>query len=204
MDTTNKKLIKASAYLLLASLITQTIYTILFISFPEGKSIPWPMLWGIEILIFVALTAFSSAAMLKAKQFQLGWSAITFSAIFNLVQASIGATLFGPFKIIATQNETLAPLAGGIVAFAFVVYYSAKFLLGFGALAFGLSKQFENSKNLKLMTLIAGIIAMSANGIQIVFGRDGLIPSAVAGSSGMIATALVVYFLISIAKESTD
>lgn len=62
---------------------------------------------------FTILTAFAGAAMVQAKSYHVGWSAIAFSAVLNVVQVSIGLTLFGPFREAASQLEALGPLAGG-------------------------------------------------------------------------------------------
>ena len=117
------------------------------------------------------------------------------------MQSSVGATLFGPFRGAAGQVDTMAPIAGGIVAFAFMVYYAAKFLLGFAALVFGIAKRNAGGKALGTVTAVVGIVAMSANAILIVFGREGFLPSNVAGLSGVLATLLLALSLLSVADE---
>ena len=51
------------------------------------------------------------------------------------------------------------------------------------------------------LTALAGGVAMSANSIMVVFGREGFLPPPVAGASGLVATALLALCLISIKCE---
>ena len=46
-----------------------------------------------------------------------------------------------------------------------------------------------------------GVVAILANGILIVFGRNAFLPSAVAGGFGVLATLLLAFCLIRVASE---
>ncbi len=135
--------------------------------------------------------------MLQAERHQLGWAALTASAVLNVVQASIGSTLFGPFQAAAGQADALGPVAGGIVAFAFMIYYAAKLLIGVAAFEFGAARRKAGSTALGTLTAIVGLIAIVTNVILMIFGRDGFLSSQAAGVSGVVAGLLLAFCLLS-------
>jgi len=92
-------------------------------------------------------------------------------------------------------------VAGAVVALSFMIYYVAKLLLGFAALIFGIAKMTSGAKALGSITVLVGVVAMLANAILIVFGRDAFLPSPVAGGFGVLATLLLALCLMSIARE---
>ena len=194
MNFTFMRNTKITAYLLLSVAGTQLLYTLLKTS---GIDVPRQLLWGLECLLFTTLIAFAGAALVQAKSQQLGWSAIAFCGVLNVVQVSIGLTLFGPFGEASSQLEALAPLAGAVVALSFMIYYAAKLLLGLAALVFGAAKISEGAKALGVSTTLVGVVAMCSNAALIVFGRDAFVPSAVAGGSGVLATLLLAFCLMS-------
>ncbi|MFK8041787.1 thiamine biosynthesis protein ThiC [Congregibacter sp.] len=197
METNTLRTAQVAAGLLLALAITQAIYTALYIA--ELK-VPRHLLWGIEGLLFTVLAAYAGAGMVQTKSFHVGWSAIAFSAVLNVVQVSVGLTMFGPFREAAGQVEGLAPAAGAVVAFSFMVYYAAKLLLGLAAIIFGMAKLKAGAAALGGLTAALGAVALVANGAVIVLGRDGFMPSAVAGGSGVAATLLLALCLTSAAR----
>ena len=198
MEFTNKRTILITAYLLLVLAITQAIYTALYVA-EIGFS--RQILWGLEAVVFTVLVSFAGAALTQAKNYQLGWSAIAFSAVLNIVQVSIGLSLFSSFGKVAGNVEGAQPLIGGVVALSFMIYYAAKVLLGLAALVFGMASLAKGGKTIGGLTALAGVVAMFANGILITFGRDGFLPSGVAGGSGVIATLLLAICLISLYRK---
>ncbi|MDO6463309.1 thiamine biosynthesis protein ThiC [Pseudoalteromonas carrageenovora] len=199
MEFTHKRTTLITALLLLVLAISQGIYSALYsaeISFSRQLA------WGLEALVFTLLVAFAGASMVQAKNAQLGWSAIAFSAALNIVQVSIGLTLFSTFGKVAGAVEGAQPLIGGVVSLSFMIYYAAKLLLGLAAVVFGLSYLAKGGKAIGGLTALAGAVAMLANGILITFGRDGFLPSGVAGASGMIATLLLAICLISLNRKA--
>ena len=199
MEFTHKRTIQITASLLLLLAITQAVFTALY---SGGISFSRQHAWGGEATIFTVLVAFASTAMVQAKEAQLGWSAIAFSAVLNIVQVSIGLTLFSTFGQVAGAVEGTKPLIGGVVSLSFMIYYTAKLLLGIAAVVFGLSLLAKGGKAIGGLTAIAGTVAMLANTILIIFGRDGFLPSGVAGASGMIATLLLAICLINQNRKS--
>lgn len=198
MEFTNIRTVQITSYLLLALAVTQALYTSLYIA---EVNVPRQLLWGLEGFLFTILAAFAGAAMVQAKNYQVGWSAIAFSAVLNVVQVSIGLTMFGPFREAASQLDALGSVAGAVVALSFMIYYAAKLLLGFAALIFGIAKMTGGAKALGGLTALVGVVAMVANAILIVFGRDAFLSSAVAGGSGVLATLLLALCLMSVVRE---
>ncbi len=133
MKFTNQQTVQITSYLLLALVATQALYTALYVA---EMSVPRQLLWGLEGLLFTVLVVFAGAALVQSKYYQVGWSAIAFSAVLNVVQVSVGLTLFGPFREASSQLEALEPTAGAVVALSFMIYYAAKLLLGFAAVVF--------------------------------------------------------------------
>ncbi len=198
MEFTPTRTVHTTAYLLLALVVTQAIFTGIYAS---GSQPPTQLLWGLEGVLFTILAAFAGAALVQAKNYHVGWSAIAFSAALNVVQVGIGLTLFGPFGEAAKETGALAPVAGGIVAFSFMVYNAAKILLGFAALIFGMAKMNAGGKALGGLTAAVGVIAMVANIALIILGREGLVPPPAAGASGVVATLLLALCLLSVVKD---
>ena len=104
MEFTLKRNVQIVTYLLLALVVTQAIFTVLF---NLKIADPRPLLWGLEAVLFTILAAFAGAALVQARNYHLGWSAIVFSAVLNVVQVSLGLKLFGPSGGAAQQVEVL-------------------------------------------------------------------------------------------------
>ncbi|MFT7321290.1 MAG: hypothetical protein ACI8SI_002850, partial [Congregibacter sp.] len=94
MDFTFKRTAQITGLLLLLAAVTQAIYTALYVS---EADVPRQLLWGTEGFLFVMLAAFAGSAMVQTDRQHLAWSAITAAAVLNVVQVSIGLTMFGPF-----------------------------------------------------------------------------------------------------------
>ncbi len=199
MELTQDRTIKIVAILLLLAAISQPIYTALYLGAPEFDR---KFLWGLEGLLFVLLTAFAGSALVMAKRYSLGFSAIAFSAILNVIQVGIGLTQFGPFGAAARVNAELSDVASSVVAFSFFGYNAAKILLGLAAIVFGMAKLNNGNKLLGGATIFVGVVAFAANAIVLMFGLNGFLPSPYAGGSGVVATLLLSLCLLSISKES--
>ncbi|MEO1407650.1 MAG: thiamine biosynthesis protein ThiC [Pseudomonadota bacterium] len=195
MELTQSGTIKAVATLLLLAAISQPIYTLLYLQAPE---VDRQFLWGLEAVLFVVLAALAGSALAMAKRYTLAFSAIAFSAVLNVVQVGVGLVQFGPARDASQAGGEVAILAGSIFAFSFFAYYAAKVLLGLAALVVGMGKMGEGGKALGGLTAVAGVVAFAANAILIMFGRDGFLPSPVAGASGVVATLLLALCLFSL------
>ncbi|MEL7453339.1 MAG: thiamine biosynthesis protein ThiC [Pseudomonadota bacterium] len=195
MEFTQSRTVKSVAILLLLASISQPIYTALYIGAPE---VDRQFLWGLEALLFVLLAAFAGSALAKAESHTLGFSAIAYSAVLNVLQVGIGLTQFGPFREAAQANADLGGVAFSVVAFSFFGYNAAKILLGLAAIVFGMAKMGDGSKILGGITVLAGVVAFVANTLVMMFGLQSFFPSPIAGGSGVVATLLLAFCLFSI------
>ena len=198
MEFTTQRTVRITAILLIAAAVTQAIYTGVYVAEMQP---PRRLLWGGEAILFSLLAAFGGAALVDARRFSVGFAAITAAAVLNVVQVSVGLTLFGPFREAATAEPALAPAAGAIVAFSFMVYNAAKALLGMAAIVFGMARMNAGSKVLGGATAALGAIALLSNAIVMVAGIDGFFPRPVAGGTGVVATLLLGLSLLSVLEE---
>lgn len=198
MPTTNQRTVTIVAALLLVATITQSIYTALFLTMPELSRAP---LWGIEGIVFTLMAAFAGAALAQAKRLHLGWSAIAAAAVLNVVQVSVGLTMFGPFGDAAKADPAFAPLIGAVVAFSFMMYNAAKVLLALAAVVFGLARMSAGGKALGGLTAAVGVVALGANALSLAAGRDVLGDLPLAGGSGVLATLLLAVSLFTLPAD---
>ena len=195
MELSQDRTVKIVALLLLLAAISQPIYTALYLNAPD---IDRQIIWGLEGLLFVLLSAFAGSALVMAKRYTLGFSAIAFSAVLNVVQVGVGLTQFGPFREAATANPELGGVAFSMVAFSFFGYNAAKILLGLAAIVFGMAKMGEGSKLLGGLTVLVGVVALVANTLVMMFGLQGFVPRPLGGGSGVAATLLLALCLFSV------
>jgi len=203
MEFTLRRTVQIIAGLLILAAITQAVYTGLYMAKLSGMEIEIPrqLLWGSEGLIFTVLAAFAGSALVVAKRYTLGFSAIAMSAVLNVVQVGVGLTMFGPFREAATAVEAVAPAASGVVAFSFMVYNAAKVLLGLAAVVFGMACLRAGGKVIGGLTTAVGAIAMISNAGSLAMGRDFLGDLPLAGGSGVLATLLLAVCLLGVMKE---
>lgn len=195
MEFTQRQNIQIIAALLFSAVVTQAVYTAMYVAKSDMSRL-W--LWSIEGLLFLLLAAIAGSALVMAKQYTLGFSALFASAILNVVQVGIGLTQFGPFREAAQGVEALAPAAGSVVALSFFIYNAAKVLLGIAAVVFGTAVSQTGSKLLGRLTILVGLAALVANAIAMMFGRMEAVPS---GATGVIATLLLALCLLKLQSE---
>jgi len=198
MQFLQSRTIKITAILLFLTAISQPIYTVLYLNAPDINR-HW--LWGLEGLLFVLLAAYAGAAMSESKRYTLVFSAIAFSAVLNVVQVGVGFTQFGPFRAVVTEVPDLKPAADSVVAFSFFGYNAAKILLGLAAFIIGLDKLSDGNKALGGITASVGVVAFFANTGVMMFGREGFVPSPLAGGSGVLAVLLLAICLFTMTRE---
>ena len=198
MDFTHNQTVKFTAILLLLAAISQPIYTALYLGAPD---VDRRFLWGLEGLIFVLLATFAGSALVTARHYVVGFSAIAFSAVLNVVQVGVGLTQFGPFREAAEANPELGGVAFSVVAFSFFGYNAAKVLLGLAAIVFGVAKMKAGGKLLGGLTALVGLVAFVANTLVMMFGLNGFLPSPIAGGSGVLATLLLAICLFGLKQE---
>jgi len=198
MELTYKTTVKYTAILLLLTAISQPAYTALKILAPEVNR---QFLWGLEGLLFVLMAAFAGSALVLAKRYTLGFSAIAFSAVLNVTQVGIGYTQFDPFREAAEANADLGAITFSIFALSFFLYNAARILLGLAAIVFGLAKMNEGAKLLGGSAILAGVVALLTNTLVMMFGIQGFMPRPIAGSSGFLATLLLAFCMFRLDDE---
>ena len=201
MELSQNHTVKIVALLLLIAAIIQPIYTALYVGAPD---IDRQFLWGLEGLLFVLLATFAGSAMVMTKPYALGFSAIAFCAVLNVVQVGIGLTQFGPFREAAAANPELSGITESIRALSFFVYNAAKILLGLAAATFGMAMLKRGSNILGRTAILVGILAFIANTLVMMFGTRGFIPSPIAGGSGVLATFLLAICLFRLSSENLN
>lgn len=198
MDLSQKSTVNIIAILLLLAAISQPIYTALYLGAPE---IDRQILWGLEGLLFVLMAAFAGSALVMAKRYTLGFSAIAFASVLNVIQVGVGLTQFGPFRQAADANPEFGVIGLSVVAFSFFGYNAAKILLALAAIDFGRAKMKAGGNLLGGLTVAVGAVAFVANTFVMMFGRDGFMPSPVAGGTGVVATALLAICLFGVKSD---
>ena len=198
MEITQRSTVQVVAVLLLLAAISQSIYTALYLGAPD---IDRKILWGLEGLLFVLLAAFAGSALVTAERYTLGFSAIAFSAVINVVQIGVGLTQFGPFEEAAQTHTELNGVATSVVAFSFFGYNAAKILLGLAAIVFGMARVSDGSKTVGSVAVLCGAVAFIANTLVMMFGLGGFLPPPVAGASGVLATLLLAICLFGVSSR---
>ena len=195
MDLSQKNIVNILAITLLLAALTQPIYTALYLGAPEIDRKP---LWGFEGVLFTLMAAFGGAALVMAKRYTLGFAAIAFSTLLNVIHVGVGLTQFGPAGASAAE---LGAFAGSVYAFSFFGYNAAKLLLGLAALDFGMGKMKSGGKVLGGLTALAGVIAILLNTYAVMFGRSVELLARGAGFSGVVATLLLALCLYSLKSD---
>ena len=198
MDLSQNTTVKTLALLLLLAAISQPVYTALYILAPE---VDRQILWGLEGLLFTVMAAFAGSALVMAKRYTLGFAAIAFSTVLNVVQVGVGLTQFGPFRAATEANPELGGVTFTVVAFSFFGYNAAKILLGLAAIVFGSAKMKAGGKVLGGLTVLVVLVAFVANAIVLMFTMIGTDIGRVAGGHGVAATVLLAFCLLSLRYE---
>ncbi|MEO9970975.1 MAG: thiamine biosynthesis protein ThiC [Hyphomonadaceae bacterium] len=198
MELSQARTVKIVGILLLLAVISQTVFTALYVGPFE---ISPQFIWQFEGLLFVVLAAVAGSALVMAKRYTLGFSAIAFSALLNIIQLGIGFTQFGPFGEAAAANADLQGIQSAVAALSFFLYNAAKVLLGLAAIVFGMAKMNQGSKAIGGLTALVGVVAFVANALVMMFGLQGFVPSPVAGGSGVAATLLVSICLLTLGSD---
>lgn len=150
--------------------------------------------WTSEVVAFIAIAIGALIALAHRPEATIAWAALLLSAIFNILQAGIGLSMFAPA---ATAGETLAPVATTIVAGAFFFYFLAKLLIGIAGIAIGmrlLGGAGAGRKAAAILALLSGAAAAALNLAALPQGMALVLP---AGAAGSIAALCVgIAFLV--------
>ncbi|APE27972.1 hypothetical protein [Aurantiacibacter gangjinensis] len=179
---------------LIATVATQLVYIGLS---SMGGTVNRDIIWAVEVLLF-AVVAVAGFALISTRPIM--GSAIGTFGVLNTMQAGIGLVMFGP---LFEGGEALAPVAGAVLALAFLLYFAAKLAIGLGALTAGLLLYRHTGGGVRilgLLTAIAGGIAVVLNGLAIFPQTDLTYP---AGGAGTVATLLLALALVPTGRADT-
>ena len=182
------------AFAVLVTVVTQLIYIVVLgdVGIVEG----WPLrsaVWTIEIVAFALIATASFTAMVRDPVNVYAWSALAVSGLLNMLQAGIGLSMFLP----STQaGESFAPIAGAIVAGAFLFYLLAKLLIGLAAIGFGLTLFGDERSAIKLaggITIVAGLAATALCIFALPQGMAQIYIAGAAGTAAALFTAIAIF-----------
>ncbi len=203
MELTQSRTVQLLAVLLFLAAVLQPIYTVLYLHAPEANR---QIIWSLEALIFVLMAAVAGSALVGAKRFTLGFSAIAFAAVLNVIQVGVGLTQFGAVGEAAKLNGDLAGIRSAVVGFSFFGYNAAKILLGLAAVVFGMGMIGEGKTGLgKIIGLAAvavGAVAFATNACVMMLGIQGFMPRPIAGGSGVMAALLLALCLFRVGRDT--
>ncbi len=201
MEFSFRRTTQITGVLLFLAAITQAIYTALYLS---EEAVPRQLLWGSEGVLFVFMAAFAGSALVQAKGQHLAWSAITVAAALNVVQVAVGLTMFGPFRAAAGSVDGLAPAAGAVVAFSFMIYNAAKVLLALALIVMGWTRLSAGSQLFGGACAFVGLVALLSNTASMAAGRDVFGDLPLAGASGVVATVLLATCLLTLPASAGE
>ncbi len=200
MQLTYTQAARGTGLLLLLAAVTQAIYTALYTT---GADVPRQLLWGTEAILFVFMAAVAGSALVQTRGQHLAWSAITAAAVLNVVQVGVGLTMFGPFFEAAADVDGLTPTARAVVAFSFMVYNAAKMLLALALVGFALERLRSGAVVIRWAGAVTGLVAMLSNAASMTAGRDVFGELPLAGGSGVVATVLLAFFLLTLKDHAS-
>ncbi|UAB77787.1 thiamine biosynthesis protein ThiC [Erythrobacter sp. SCSIO 43205] len=198
MEFTFNRNVKLTAVLLLLAAVTQALYTALYVA---EVDVPRQLIWGFEAALFVMTALFAGTATVQTTRLHIGFVAIAFASVLNIIQVGIGLTQFGPFREAAGALEGMEPAAASVVAYSFMVYNAAKAMLAFAAIIFGMAKLSEGAKALGGLTVFMGAVAFVTNILSMAMGRDWSGELPLAGGLGVLATVLLAVCLLGSKRE---
>lgn len=195
MDITARNSAMIVAGAIIVSVVTQIAYLTI-----KGAVVTAPMIWGTEAVVFLAIGLFALVPALRGGPHAPGWAALALFGVFNLVQAGIGLTMFGP---LGEAGDALAPAMEAILAGAFFFFFTGKAAIGVAGLVFGLAllgKPGAAFKTVGGLTALAGLAALLTNLAAMILGRD---LAMLAGGAGTAAAAFVAAALLILPQTGT-
>ena len=164
----------------------------------------WPEIaavWTTEIVAFAAIAIGSLIALANRAPATIAWAALLLSAIFNILQAGIGLSMFAPA---ATAGEELAPVFSTIVGGAFFFYFFAKLMIGTGAAALGAALFGRASGLGKIIAVLAAFGGLGAAVVNLAALPQGMALTELAGGTGTIAALFAGLAALLITRGSKE
>lgn len=201
---------------LLISVVTQIVYMIILggpqpsdpaqgvthadvVAYFTDRWVEIGTVWTIEIVAFTAIGIGALLALSHRAPAAIAWAALLLSAIFNMIQAGFGLSMFAPS---AAAGEEFSAIASMIVDGAFFFYFLAKFLIGIGAIGIGLTLFARAGGLAKLVagaTIFSGLVAMGVNLIALPQARALILW---AGATGTLAALFLGFAAFMLTRKA--
>lgn len=178
--------------------VASQIFYITIVSGSDNEMLR-PLTWFTELFAFTAVTVLSFAQAVRRPDRAVLWSMIGFSGLLNVLQVSIGLSMFAPAM---EAGESVPQLFAAILAGAFFLYFLAKLVLGIAAIEVGTNLYRRGSAVGKVTGLLALVAGMAAIGLNFLAMVDAKPWTFAAGGAGTAATALLALALFVQAKDT--
>ena len=177
--------------------VASQIFYITIVSGSDNEMLR-PLTWFTELFAFTAVTVLSFAQAIRRPDRAALWSMIGFSGLLNVLQVSIGLSMFAPAM---EAGDSVPQLFAAILAGAFFLYFLAKLILGIAAIEIGTNLFRRGSAVGKVTGLLAVLAGMAAIGLNFLAMIDAKPWTFAAGGAGTAATALLALALFVQAKD---
>ncbi len=177
--------------------VTQLSYVVLSNS---GFETHRRVIWTTEAVAFLGITVLALVALAQNSKLAPAWAAIAVSGVLNVVQVGMGLAMFGPLK---DAGEAMAPAYEAVVAGAFFLYFTGKWLFGLAAILVGAAmlRRTALAKAAGMLAILSGLAAMAVNLLGMASGMAWIFP---AGATGTAATLLLAIALAMTLRERPE
>jgi len=151
--------------------------------------------WMIELAAFAVVAVAGLMALVRGTAAPTAWAAVMLAGIFNVIQISIGLSMFKPA---ALAGEALAPVFLTIVAGAFLFYFLAKVLIGLAGIGLGLvlfSSASMPAKAIGVLSILVGLAAAALNIFAIPQGLTLVFEAGAAGTLAALTTGIAAWMV---------
>ncbi len=168
--------------------VTQLSYVVLSNS---GFEMHRRVIWTTEAVAFLGITVLALVALAQKSKLAPAWAAIAVSGVLNVVQVGMGLAMFGPLK---DAGEAMAPAYEAVVAGAFFLYFTGKWLFGLAAILVGAAmlRGTGLAKAAGVLAILSGLAAMAINLLGMATGIAWIFPAGVTGTAATLLLAIAL------------
>jgi len=168
--------------------VTQLSYVVLSDS---GFEMHRRVIWTTEAVAFLGITVLALVALAQNSKLAPAWAAIAVSGVLNVVQVGMGLAMFGPLK---DAGEAMAPAYEAVVAGAFFLYFTGKWLFGLAAILVGAAmlRGTGLAKAAGMLAILSGLAAMAVNLLGMATGMAWIFPAGVTGTAATLLLAIAL------------
>lgn len=182
---------------LLLTVATQVFYIAVVAN--AGEETPLrPLTWFTELAAFtlIAVLGHSLAARLPVSATM--WSAIALSGLLNVLQVTMGLSMFKPALDAGDGQEQLFAT---VLAGAFFLYFLAKLVLGLVAFALGAVALRGGGAARRAVAALAAVSGIAAVGLNLLAMLDSQAWMFAAGAAGTATTTFLGVLLLMLASD---